>query len=117
MTKDNNVKDRKISTMLQKNNKLETAIRDLTKQLLQEKKASNVLIDQSKSDAETAVTEAYCILNQSQNEKTTVKAWKLAENLRSKQEVRKERAYSTKQLADCKLIFVLKFTSLHGFVS
>ena len=85
MTKENNVKDRKISTMVQNNEKLETAIRDLTKQLLQEKKASNVLIDQSKSDAETAVTEAYCILNQSQNTKTTVEACKLAEKMRSKQ--------------------------------
>ena len=53
--------------MLQKNDKLETAIRDLTKQLLQEKKASNVLIDQSKCNAETDVTEAYCILNQAHN--------------------------------------------------
>ena len=84
---------------------------------MQEKKASNVLIDQSKCDAETAVTEAYFILNQSQNEKTTVKAWKLVESLRSKQEVRKERAYSTNQLADFKLIFALNFTSLHGFLS
>ena len=64
--------------MLQKNEKLETAIRDTTKQILQEKKGSNVLIDQSKCDAETFMTEAYCILNQAQNEKTTVKAWKLA---------------------------------------
>ena len=85
MTKYNNVKDRKIYTMLQKNEKIETAIRDLTKQLLQEKKASNVLIDQSKCDAETAVTKVYCILNQSQNEKTTFKAWKLAENIGRKQ--------------------------------
>ena len=76
--------------MLQKNEKLETAIRDLTKQLLQEKKESNVLVDQSKCDAETAVTEAYCILNQAQNKETTAKAWKLAENIRIKKEVRKE---------------------------
>ena len=62
LTKYNNVKDRKISTMLQKNEKLETAIRDLTKQLLQEKKASNVLIDHSKSDAETAVTKAFFLI-------------------------------------------------------
>ena len=73
-TKDNNVKDKKIFTMVQKNEKLETAIRDLTKQLLQEKKASNVLLDQSKSDTETAVTEAYCIFNQAHNNKTTVEA-------------------------------------------
>ena len=83
MTKDNSVKHRKISTMEQKNKKLETEIRDLTKQLLQEKKASNVLIDQSKYDIETAVTKAYCILNQSQNEKTTIEAWKWPENMRS----------------------------------
>ena len=103
--------------MEQKNKNLETAIRDLTKQILQEKTVLNVLIDQSKSDAESAVTEAYCILNQAQNEKTTVEAWKLAEKMRSKQEVRKERAYSAKQLVDPKLIFVLYFNTLHGFVS
>ena len=78
MTKENNVKDRKISTMVQNNEKLETAIRDLTKKIFQEKKASNVLIYQIKCDAETAVIKACCILNQAQNEKTTVKAWKLA---------------------------------------
>ena len=53
--------------MLEKNEKLETAIRDTTKQLLQEKKALNVLLDQIKYDAETAVTKAYCVLNQAQN--------------------------------------------------
>ena len=31
LTKENNVKDRKISTMVQKNEKLDTAIRDITK--------------------------------------------------------------------------------------
>ena len=74
MTKDNNVKNRKISPMLQKNEKLETSISDITKKLVQEKKVLNVLIDQSKCDAETAVTKAYCILNQYQNKKTTVEA-------------------------------------------
>ena len=74
--------------MEQKNKKLETAIRDLTKKLFQEKKVSNILIEQSKSYEETAVTKAYCILNQSQNKKTTVEAWKLAEKMRSKQKVR-----------------------------
>ena len=34
LTKYNNVKDRKISTMLQKNEKLETTIRDLTKKII-----------------------------------------------------------------------------------
>ena len=37
--------------MKQKNENLDTAIRDLKKQLLQEMQASNILIDQSKSDA------------------------------------------------------------------
>ena len=83
LTKDNNVKDMKISSMEQKNEKLETAIRDIIKKLLQEKKASNVLIDKSKPNSGTAVTKAYCILNQSQNKKTTVEAWKLAEKMRS----------------------------------
>ena len=45
----------------------------------------NILIDQSKCDAETAVTEAYCILNQAQNEKTILEAWKFAKNIKSKQ--------------------------------
>ena len=103
--------------MEQKNKKLETSIRDLTKNLFQEKKASNILIEQSKSYAETAVTKAYCILNQAQNKKTTVEAWKLSEKMRSKQEVRKKRAYSAKQLVDRKLIFVLDFNTLHVFVS
>ena len=117
LKKDNNVKDKKISTMVQKNEKLETAIRDITKQLLQEKKASNVLLDQIKYDAETAVTEAYCILNQSQNTKTTVEACKLAEKMRSKQKFRKGESYSAKQLVDRKLIFVLDFKTLHVFMS
>ena len=41
----------------------------------------------------------------------------MAEKIRSRQEVRKERAYSAKQFADHKLIFVLDFNTLHGFVS
>ena len=101
------MKDKKITTMKQKNKLLETAITNLTKQLLLEKKVSNMLINQSKTDAEAALMEAYCVLNEAQKEKSSVEAWKLAEKARNKEALRKERAYSARQLEASKFILVL----------
>ena len=107
LAKDNSLKDKKIFTMKQKNKLLETAITDLTKQLLLEKKVSNMLIDQSKTDAEAALMEAYYVLSEAQKEKSSVEAWKLAEKARNKEALRKERAYSARQLEASKFILVL----------
>ena len=63
-----------------------------------EKKASNVLIEQNNDKVETAMTEAHKIMWEAEKEKSAAQVLISAEMERSKQSLRKERLYSTRQL-------------------
>ena len=57
-----------------------------------------MLIEQSNDKAETAMTEAHKVMWEAEKEKSAAQVLISAEMERSKQSLRKERSYSTRQL-------------------
>jgi len=114
LVNDSSRKDGVISGLERKNkNKsekiaaLKSDNRELRRQLLLEKKVSNMIIQESIHEAETAMTQAHTIMREAAKKKSSAEDLILAEKERSNRAIRQERTYSAQKLEASKCLTVV----------